>query len=374
MQLRIAVLGGGESPEHEISLVSAAEVVRGYLDLGARVLPVYLDREGGFHLLEERSGPGRFSARDLAEEGRRRRRLRIGAALDALAGRGVDLVFPALHGPRGEDGFVQTHLEGAGLPYVGSGPLASALGMSKSRSRLVFLGAGLPVARGLVPRAEECRRLTPDEVEAWCREEGLDYPLYLKTDDSGSSLGVHRVRDRESLERALADVRRRGRGWILEEEVRGIECTCAVLGDAGGPLEALPVVEIRPKKKDAFFDYETKYDPQLVEELCPAPSLDAAAERAVRALAVRAHEVLGCRSLSRSDFILSGENPILLETNTMPGLTPQSLLPKAAKAAGLSFTRLLERLAREAFGAAGAAALLEQASSGEGRGGGDARA
>ncbi len=346
MSISIAVLGGGRSPEYGVSLISAAEVCKGYLDRGNRVLPVWIDRNGEAHLCEEMQGGARLEAPDLERRGRAVRPFPVSEAFRALKARGVDLVFPALHGPFGEDGFIQTLLEAAGLRYVGSGSCASALGMSKRRSRLLFRGAGLPVAPGLEPRPAFCREARASDLLAALERAGIGFPLFLKTDRSGSSLGVARIEEPDALEEALLQARRDPEGWVVEAEIRGLELTCAVLGHAEGPLEALPVVEIRPRGR-RFFDFEAKYDSGKVEELCPAPSIDAATERAVRGLAIRAHEVLGCRGFSRSDFILGPEGPVLLETNTIPGLTPESLLPKAARAAGLEFEMLLERLARE---------------------------
>ncbi|MEZ5989610.1 MAG: D-alanine--D-alanine ligase [Planctomycetota bacterium] len=343
MTVRIAVLGGGVSPEHDVSLRSATEVAQALVDRGFVVVPVRIDRGGLWAIAEPGADAAEvFGGVELPALGP----LEAVLALERL---GVDAVFPALHGRGGEDGSVQALLESSGLPYVGSRLCASAIAMSKVLTRLAFLGAGLPMARGLVPSRDLGRNATDAELLAEARDrQGLRFPWFLKADLSGSSLGVERVADAEGFAPALARLRAGAEDWspdwILEEGVAGIEFTVCVLGNAGGPLEALPPVEIRPRTA-GFFDYGAKYDPGATDELCPAPSLDEALDATCRELGRRAHDLLGCQGFSRTDLILAEDGRFrLLETNTIPGLTRESLTPKAAQAGGMDFGDLVSRL------------------------------
>lgn len=330
--LRIAVLGGGVSPEHDVSLRSATLVREALTARGHEVVPVYIDRAGTWTVGRDRD--------ELAQPA-------LVAAFELR--RKVDVVFPALHGRGGEDGAVQALIEAAGLPCALSGQRASAIGMSKALTRAAFVGSGIPMARAFVPTRREARALTADMLTQRVTAIGLRMPWFLKEEDSGSSLGVERIDAVAQVEDALMRVRALGDYWLVEEGVPGIELTCAVLGNAGSRLTAMPPVEIRPRNAK-FFDYGAKYDASATEELCPAPSLSAAQRRQVEALACRAHDVLGCRGISRTDMMLHDGEPVVLETNTIPGLTPESLLPKAAKAHGLEFGALLDELLILALG------------------------
>lgn len=321
---RVAVLGGGISSEHEVSLRSAAAVARALSSRGHTVLEVSIGRDGSWRIASEKAGLASL------------------AALPELARR-VDVVFPALHGRGGEDGTLQSLIEAAGIPCAFSGPRASAIGMSKTLSRAAFVGAGVPMARALTPTRAETAAMTAGELTQRIEAAGLFYPLFLKEEDSGSSLGVERIANAGELERGLEVVRSLGKHWMIEEGVDGVEVTCAVLGNAGAALQALPPVEIRPKSA-AFFDYGAKYDASATDELCPAPSLDARGRARVEELAKQVHDLLGCRGLTRSDMIWTGRDAVLLETNTIPGLTVESLVPKAATAHGWSFAELCERV------------------------------
>jgi len=345
------VLGGGISAEHDVSLVSATEVLKALAVRGYRSLPVWIDPSGSWHLIAEGAGAEGWTAEKLRALGQsvESRPATLGA--HALLGRGVGVVFPALHGKGGEDGRMQALLEVAGLRYVGSDSTASALGMSKLLSRLAFLGAELPMAPAFLPSRAEARTLTASALATRVATLGLQYPLFLKEDQSGSTLGVERVAAPGELAVALARVREFGDYWLLEQGIAGVEVTCGVIGNSGGPLRALPPVEIRPRHS-SFFDYASKYDSGATEEVCPPRSLGARACRRIQGRALAAHEVLGCRGFSRTDMIvtLPEEEPVLLETNTIPGLTPASLLPKEAKAVGLAFEDLIELMIELALG------------------------
>lgn len=252
----------------------------------------------------------------------------------------VDVVFVALHGPYGEDGTVQGLLELLGLPYTGSGVLASALAMDKLRSRQVLQASGIPVpawmvleaARWPAGRAEVARRVARD----------LGYPCVVKPNAQGSSIGVTIVREEAALDAAVERALGYGDLVLIEEYLRGTELTCGVLEDPDtGTPQALPVIEIVPRRE--FFTYEAKYQTGASEEICPARISASHAGRA-QDLALRTHQVLGCEGFSRTDMFLSGGDLIVLEANTIPGLTEGSLIPLAAGAAGISYPELLNRM------------------------------
>jgi D-alanine-D-alanine ligase len=268
----------------------------------------------------------------------------VTAATNALgpgASRPVDVAFLALHGRFGEDGTMQGTLDLLGVPYVGSGTLASALAMDKVMAKKVLAADGVPVPRGLA--LDRAAFEAAPEAES-SRAAAAFLPAVTKPARQGSSIGMSLVENvaemRGALEKAFAHDAR----VLVEERLFGTELTVGVLGNA--KVYALPVVEIVSKKK--FFDYEAKYDPELSDEICPARISEEAAARA-QELALRAHRSLGCRGLSRVDMILTAAGPVVLEVNTMPGMTINSLLPKAAKAAGIAFPELLDRLVRLAL-------------------------
>jgi D-alanine-D-alanine ligase len=313
-KIRVALLRGGKSGEREVSLSSGAAVLA-HLDLGRFTVSEY------------------DPAADLPR-----------LVADALAGR-LDVAFLALHGPLGEDGSIQGLMELLGLPYTGSGLLASALAMNKEAAKRVFREAGLPVAPDLVlTRAG----LSGEPALAGTAFQTLGSPLVVKPVNLGSSLGLALVRNEDELAPALQAVFDLGDSALLEKYLPGREFTCAVAG-AGACLTALPPIEIIPAPGHLFFDYSAKYEPSQSEEICPAraaPELIAE----LQDLSAEAHRALGCRSLSRSDFIFSEGRTYLLETNTLPGLTSASLVPKMARAFGLTFTAFLSFLLDDALG------------------------
>jgi D-alanine-D-alanine ligase len=265
----------------------------------------------------------------------------------------VDAVFVALHGRFGEDGTVQGFLETVGVPYTGSGVAASALAMDKERAKEVLVRHGLRTAPWASVDRDSWSRSPDATLAAVLREVGL--PAVVKHPREGSSFGVTVADDEASLRSAIAEAARSADGRALvERRVDGTEVTCPVLGNRGGALRALPIVEIVPKGR-AFFDYEAKYEGGS-DEICPARVSEEVAGR-VREAALTAHRVLGCDGLSRSDFIVGPDGtPVYLETNTVPGMTEQSLCPLSARAAGIPFGELCETLVRLAMERAGPAA------------------
>jgi D-alanine-D-alanine ligase len=228
-----------------------------------------------------------------------------------------------------------------GIPYVGSGTLASALAMDKAMAKKVFQAEGIPTPRGVTLHRGDFRR-DPDRVTEAAVAAAL--PAVVKPARQGSSIGMNMVKDRGGMRAALDEAFEFDSIVLVEERLEGGELTVGIIGNRD--LQALPVVEIVSKRE--FFDYRAKYDPSLSEEIVPARIPDQVA-RATQDLALRAHRALGCRNLSRVDFINAAQGPVVLEVNTMPGMTVNSLLPKAAKAAGIPFPELLDRLVQLAL-------------------------
>lgn len=333
----VAVLIGGCSPEHEISLASATQVLR-HLDRRRwRVWPVLLDLEGSWRVPDQALEPGEeWRAADA-----RGTALRPGAAMDQLLGRaGVELVFPVLHGPCGEDGTVQGMLELHQVAFVGSGCAASAAAMDKLRTREAYAAGRVPIAPAYVPELGAERDVS-EEFAALAAAIGT--PAFAKVDVSGSTVGVSRVADEADLRAFLCGYGGRFRRWFAERAVRGEEITVPVLGNSGSALEALPPVGIYPVDDD-WFTHDAKYRPGATDEVVPPRGLSPEQLREVQALAVRCHELLVCDGMSRTDMIYTETGPVVLETNTIPGLTSNSLLPRAAAAAGIAFPALLDRL------------------------------
>lgn len=313
-KINLAVLMGGESSEHEVSLASGRMILEGLDKNKYRALPVVISKRGEWRFGLEKTAP----------------KLNLGDALGELSRRKVDCVFIALHGPFGEDGRIQAILELAGIPYTGSGVLASALAMEKSAAKKILAGAGILTPGHVILK----RDYQPAELK------NIKFPVVVKPPSQGSSVGISIVKKKEDLPKALRESFRFESKAMVEEFISGREITAAVLGNK--KFRALPLIEIRPKIS-SFFDYRAKYEVGGSDEICPAPISRILAEKIQKA-AVKAHQILDCRGVTRSDFILKGDKPYFLEINTIPGMTKTSLVPQAAKKAGLSFSQLLDEL------------------------------
>ncbi|MEW5911021.1 MAG: D-alanine--D-alanine ligase [Thermodesulfobacteriota bacterium] len=299
--LKVALIMGGTSSEREVSLASGRTVLAAMAELPHQV-----------EVLDP--------ATDLVELVRRAREF--------------DVALVMLHGPGGEDGRLQGLLDLLGLPYQCAGVLGCALAMNKPLAKDRYRLFGLPVAKDLVLTRGE-----PDPAGRVLAELGL--PCVVKPAQEGSSFGISIVRAATELDPALAKAFALDKVVLVEEYLAGRELTAAVIGNA--QPEALPLVEIIPGQGHQFFNFEAKYTPGASREICPAP-LDPETTRRVQDLGLAAHRALGLKGYSRSDLILTEKGPVLLETNTIPGMTQTSLLPQAAAAAGLSFAALLDWL------------------------------
>ena len=342
--MKIVVLAGGLSTERAVSLVSGAGICRTLRQRGHRAILVDLflgmeevpeDLETLFDAADGLCPDVRIetTAPDL-EAVRRSRRDQspqvFGPHVLELCRR-ADIVFLGLHGQDGEDGRVQAALELLGVPYTGSGYLASAVAMDKAVAKRIMTAEGVPTPRWGVLRYEA------EEADRLARE--LPMPCVVKCTTGGSSLGVFLPEDRDGLRDALLQVRRFGGEVIWEERIYGRELTVAVLGE-----RVLPAVETTPAGKD--FDYAAKYQKGGAKEVCPAPLTEAEAAAAGE-LALRAHKALGLQVYSRTDMILDKDGKLwCLEANSLPGMTPTSFVPQEAAAAGMSYAELCEEIVR----------------------------
>ena len=246
----------------------------------------------------------------------------------------IDAALIILHGPFGEDGTVQGLLDLLRIPYQGAGVLGSAIGMNKVASKQLYEKIGLLTPPYITLKRNDV--LSPDECV-----DRLGLPLVVKPVGSGSSVGISIVKSTDALKDAMDKAFNEDDEILVEAFIRGIELTGGVIGNE--KLQALPIIEIIPDESHEFFDYVAKYTAGVTEEICPARISDAMTEKA-QVCAKKAHRAIFCKGYSRTDMILSDEEIYVLETNTIPGMTPTSLLPQAAAAAGISFSGLLDRL------------------------------
>ena len=345
-KIRVGVLTGGASAERDISLATGAQIAAS-LDPN-RFAVVLLDplafmarnpeitaeqREQAQRLIK---GGGRLETdhqlpRGLEKQIESASRALVPATRVMTNAEPIDVVLIALHGTWGEDGRIQGLLDTIGVPYTGSGVLASALAMDKEVAKQVLAAAGLDVPRGVVVTG-----ITKSDLEL-ARSVGL--PAFVKPVAGGSSVGASIVAQAADLSPAISLALKFDSRALVEEQIKGgRELTVPVIGN--DDLTALPVIEILTKR--AFFDYSAKYDAGESEEICPAEIPPEVAQRA-QDLALRAHRALHCRGMSRLDLMWSKDRMVALEVNTIPGMTANSLLPKAARAAGIGFGDLLAR-------------------------------
>ncbi len=247
---------------------------------------------------------------------------------------GIDAALVILHGPFGEDGTVQGLLDLLGIPYQGAGVLGSALAMNKLAAKRIYEKSDIPVPKYLV--VGKGRNLDPDLIK-----NHLGYPVVVKPVEAGSSVGMSIVKSHDQVEKAVSLAFEYDDTVLVEAYLNGTEITCGVLGNEA--LEALPLIEIIPEGDSVFFDYKAKYEKGGATEICPARVDETIADKA-KALAKTAHKSLFLQGYSRTDMILYKGELYVLETNTIPGMTPTSLYPQSAAAAGISFGELLDRL------------------------------
>ncbi|UNB50490.1 D-alanine--D-alanine ligase family protein [Mycolicibacterium sp. YH-1] len=347
---RVAVVYGGRSSEHAISCVSAGSILRNLDPERFEVVAVGITPEGAWVLTDGR--PETLAITDgqlpqvsassgaelalTADPARRGQLLSVGeGAGEMLAA--VDVVFPVLHGPYGEDGTIQGLLELAGVPYVGAGVLASAAGMDKEFTKKLLAAEGLPIGDQVVLRSG-------DQTVQLEDRERLGLPVFVKPARGGSSIGVSRVTAWDQLPSAIQLARRHDPKVIVEAAIPGRELECGVLELPDGSVEASTVGEIRVAgvrgREDAFYDFETKYLDDAAELDVPAKVDDDIADE-IRQLAIRAFRAIDCQGLARVDFFLTDDGPVINEINTMPGFTTISMYPRMWAASGVDYPTLL---------------------------------
>jgi D-alanine-D-alanine ligase len=314
--LTVAVLGGGRSSEHDVSLASAASVAEGLRQSGHEPLTVEVGRDGTWR-------------RDGVDV-----RLAAGRGLE-----GADVVFPALHGPFGEDGTVQGLLECLDVPYVGAGVLASALCMNKVAFKQLMAQAGMPQVSH---RAVRDVQLGRDEAGVRAAVSELGWPVFVKPARLGSSVGISRVSQEAELMPALEAAFAHDSLVIVEAAAAGLEVECSVLGN-GDPVASPPGEILLSAGEAGWYDYEAKYTPGGMQLIVPARVPDHVRDR-IRELALATFRLVGCCGLARVDFFVEGEQVLVNELNTMPGFTATSVFASLFEAAGLSYPDLLDRL------------------------------
>ena len=354
----MAVIYGGRSNEHAISCMSAGSILRNLDAQRFDMVSIGITKQGSWVLTGADPAAlaiagGRLpsvtasSGTELAlpaDPGRHGELISLGRdAGQVLAS--VDVVFPVLHGPYGEDGTIQGLLELAGVPYVGAGVFASAAGMDKEFTKKLLAANGLPIVDHVVLRPAQ-PTLAPEQLHR------LGLPVFVKPARGGSSIGVSRVRTPGALAAAIDEARKHDPKVLVEAAVRGRELECGVLEFPDGTVEASTVGEIRVEgvrdREDGFYDFATKYLDDIAELDVPA-KIDDDLSAQVRQLAIRAFRALDCQGLARVDFFLTDNGPVVNELNTMPGFTTISMFPRMWAASGVDYPTLLATMVETAI-------------------------
>ncbi|MGQ9573032.1 MAG: D-alanine--D-alanine ligase family protein [Dehalococcoidia bacterium] len=343
-RLRVGILFGGRSAEHEVSVISAQGVMAAIDKQRFQVLPMGITKDGAW-LTPQQTQTALAAIKGQPLPSLSTSSLGLpepkgsgltGRALAALEK--IDVLFPLVHGTYGEDGCLQGLLEMMGIPYVGAGVAASAVGMDKALSQMAFRQAGLPVPRSLVFTWPQWQGEQPSLIRQI--ESELGYPCFVKPANSGSSIGTAKAHSREDLAAALAEAFRYDRKALVEQAIQGRHIECSVLGN--DDPQASPLGEIVFARD--FYDYVAKYEDDRTRLIIPADLPPAVSER-LRAMAIAVFKAIDCAGLGRVDFFLTQDGQVYVnEINTLPGFTPVSMYPKLWEAAGLSYTDLITRL------------------------------
>lgn len=330
-KLRVALIFGGTSKEREVSLMSGKNVAQFLNPKKYEIIPVELSMDGKWlisspvikQIQEQNKTKKVFSNRDIVP-------------IDPSSTGKIDVAFLVLHGPGGEDGTIQGMLELLKIHYTGSGVLASALAMDKAKTKRVVASEGVLVAPHIIIERKNYQK---DPKKYLSKLRGK---VVIKPNRIGSSLGVTITNKPALIKAGIEEAFKHDDEIMVEAYITGRELTVPVIGNQ--KLEALPVIEIIPKAGSQFFDFQAKYDPIFSDELVPAPIPKALAKK-LQNISMLVHDLLGCRGVTRSDFILTPKGEIyFLEINTIPGMTNNSLVPKSAQAAGMSYQQFLDKL------------------------------
>lgn len=346
MTRRVAIICGGRSSEHEISCISAGGVLSAIDRDQYEPVLIGISKTGKWFLLDERTSLtiNGGSLPYIPESG-------TSVALDATGfhsegkNLNIDIVFPLLHGPYGEDGTIQGLLEMADIAYVGSGVLACAVAMDKSFAKPIFAAHGIKVAAGFVARASDWAK---DKTAIQKQADLLGYPVFVKPARGGSSRGTTKVKSSSEFAAAIEEAHRFDPKAMVEQEIRGKEIECAVL-EIDGAVKASLVGQIKIDPKYDFYNFEAKYLDSATTIELPAP-IDQEISDQIRAKAVDAFTSLGCSGLARVDFFLTENNEVIInELNTMPGFTATSVFPKMWAATGVGYTEVITYLLNAAL-------------------------
>lgn len=343
---RVAIICGGRSSEHEISCISAGGVLSAIDRSKFEPVLIGISKSGKWFLLEE-NYPLSIKDGVLPSVNESGTPVFIDTTGFTSAGENlnIDMVFPLLHGPYGEDGTIQGLLEMADMPYVGSGVLASAVAMDKSFAKSIFASHGIKVAAGFVARSSDW---TNDKSAIQKQADLLGYPVFVKPARGGSSRGTTKVKSASEFAAALEEAHSFDPKAIVEQEIRGREIECAVL-EIDGVAKASLVGQIKIDPKYEFYNFEAKYLDSATSIELPAP-IDQRLSDEIRAKAVAAFISLGCSGLARVDFFVTDNNEVIInELNTMPGFTATSVFPKMWAATGVGYTEVITYLLQAAL-------------------------
>ena len=344
-KIRVGIAFGGRSAEHEVSLQSAKNIIDAIDTNKYEVVLIGIDKKGQWHLNEESRFLLPVTESGLPElpitgenlalvPGKQNNQLVAISGQQTLGS--LDVIFPVLHGPFGEDGTIQGLLKLANIAFVGAGVLGSAVGMDKDVMKRLLRDAGVPVARFIV-----ASRYSSQEVDFGYARAQLELPLFIKPANLGSSVGIHKVKNREEFDRAVRDAFNYDNKILIEECISGREIECSVLGN-DNPIASVPG-EILPRHE--FYSYEAKYLDENGAALEIPAKLPAETSERIRQLAIKTFTVLCCEGMARVDFFLrNGEEIIVNEINTIPGFTRISMYPKLWEATGIAYSELIDRL------------------------------
>ena len=343
-KIRVAILYGGQSAEHEVSIVSAQNIYAALDKKKYAVSLIGITKEGRWYLQDDI-----LALEDSGRVQRASRATNIALILSrqgpvihsdtAVNCREFDVVFPVLHGPFGEDGTVQGLLKLAGIPFVGSGVLGSAVGMDKDVMKRLLREAHIPVARSLTVESHNRSRISFAKVK-----QALGMPVFVKPANLGSSVGISKARDKKEFEAALTKAFAFDTKVLIEEYIDGREIECGVLGNEH-PEASIPGEVIPDTAKHDFYSYEAKYTDANGAALVIPAKLTKVEVKKVQALALQTFAVLGCEGMARVDFFLKKDGSLLVnEINTIPGFTAISMYPKLWEASGIPYGELIDRL------------------------------
>lgn len=347
-KIKLGVIFGGMSTENEVSCISGTSVIRHLDDKKYDIYPIYIDKKGDW-----------FKVNNILKEGNRGKELEDKVLIENIIDylRTLDVVFPVLHGLYGEDGTIQGMLELLKIPYVGCKVLASSVGMDKVYTKVIFEKAGIQQAKYIYIRKSKNNeyvyidnKFNEEKLELQeivnIISEDLRFPMYVKPSNSGSSVGISRTTNKEELETAIEEASNYDIKILIEEEIKGREVECAVLGNED--VIASCVGEIR--SADEFYSYDAKYNNQESKTIIPAEISEKQAEE-IQMLAKKAFKVIDGKGLSRVDFFIEkGTEKIYInEINTLPGFTNISMYPKLFEATGISYSNLLDKVIKLSF-------------------------